>query len=88
MGIIRKRREDKVNAEMLEKMTMKCVFVTDWKCPIETSEIPLDVCKLCLEARKLQSKQVKITRQVRTVEVLPAQNAVSDADVEVPEIVF
>ena len=77
-----------MTAEMLEKMTMKCVFVADWKCPIETSEIPLEVCKLCLEARKLQSKQVKITRQVRTVEVLPAQNAVSDEEAEIPQIVF
>ena len=77
-----------MTAEMLEKMTMKCVFVADWKCPIETSEIPLEVCTLCLEARKLQSQQVKITRQVRTVELLPAQNEVSDADAEVPQIVF
>jgi hypothetical protein len=73
---------------MLEKMTMKCVFVAEWKCPIETSEIPLEVCKLCLEARKLQSKQVKITRQVKTVELLPDQNKVSDEEAEVPQIIF
>lgn len=77
----------KVSAEMLDKTKMKCVFVADWICPVETSEIPLEVCKLCLEARKLQSKQIKFTHQVKTVEVLPAQNAVSDVDAEVPQIV-
>ncbi len=46
----------------------KCVFVLIWKCPIEAPEIPLEVCKLCLEARKLQSKQAKINRQVETIE--------------------
>jgi hypothetical protein len=77
-----------LDAETLEKMKVKCVFVADWTCPIETSEIPIEVCKLCLAARKLQSKQVKITRQVKAVEVLPAQNGVSDADAEIPEIIF
>jgi hypothetical protein len=31
---------------------MKCVFVPEWECNIETEEIPLEVCKVCIEARK------------------------------------
>ena len=72
---------------ILEKLKTKCVFIAEWECPIETSEIPLEVCKLCLEARKIQSKSIKIMRQIRTVEVLPALKVVSDTDTEVPQIV-
>jgi hypothetical protein len=61
-------------AENLEKIKARCIFVKDWECPIETSEIPLEVCKVCLDARKLQSKQTKTIRQkLQTdgVEILP-----------------
>ena len=74
-------------AEMLDKKKMKCVFVADWNCPIETSEIPLEVCKLCLEARRLQSTQIKSNRQVKTFETSPTQNAMSDSDAEVTQII-
>jgi hypothetical protein len=63
----------------------KCVFVPKWKCPIEAPEIPLEVCKLCLEARKLQLKQVKINRQVETVE-LSAATSLTEIEPEVPQI--
>ncbi len=75
---------------MLEKLKTKCVFIAEWECPIETSEIPLEVCKICLEARKIQSKQVKITRQIKSVEILPDHKVVAEAeisDLEVPQIV-
>lgn len=72
---------------ILEKLKTKCVFIAEWECPIETSEIPLEVCKLCLEARKIQSKSIKITRQIKSVEVLPAHKVVLDIDTEVPQIV-
>ncbi len=64
-----------------------CVFVPEWKCPIETPEIPLEVCKLCLEARKIQSKQVKISRHVEAVEMSPA-NATTEVETEVPQVLF
>jgi len=76
-----------MTVEMLKEMKIKCVFVPDWRCPIETSEIPLEVCKLCLEARKIQSKQVKIARQVKSVEMLPS-NVELDVEVEVPQAMF
>lgn len=64
----------------------RCVFVPDWKCPIEAPEIPLEVCKLCLEARKLQSKQVKINRPVETVELSTA-TVLTEIEPEGPQIV-
>jgi len=72
-------------AEILEKLKMKCIFVAEWECPVETAEIPLEVCKVCLEARKIQSKQIKITRQIKSVEVLPDYKV--ESDVEIPQIV-
>lgn len=72
-----------MTAEMLEKMKMKCVFIKEWECPIETSEVPLEVCKMCLEARKIKSKHVKIKRQIKSVEILPAQVV---SDTEIPQI--
>jgi hypothetical protein len=57
---------------VLDGQKTKCVFVPNWKCPIEAPEIPLEVCKLCLEARKLQSKQAQINRKVETVELFAA----------------
>lgn len=74
--------------EVMDKLKKKCVFVPDWKCPIETDEIPLEVCKLCLEARKIQSKQMKISRHVESVELLPATKAVSEVETEVPQVLF
>jgi hypothetical protein len=78
-----------MTTEILEKLKMKCVFVPEWECPIETPEIPLEVCKICLEARKIQSKQIKIKRQIKSAEILP-DHIVSDievSDAEVPHIV-
>lgn len=76
------------DVETLERTAMKCVFVAEWKCPIETPAIPLEVCKLCLEAKKLQSQQVVIKRPVREVELVPAQKVVEDTVAEVPHVVF
>jgi hypothetical protein len=75
---------------ILEKLKTKCVFIAEWECPIETSEIPLEVCKICLEARKVRSKHVKITRQITSVEALPSARIMSDTEVnaEVPQIIF
>ncbi len=72
-------------AEILEKLKMKCVFVAEWECPVETAEIPLEVCKVCLEARKTQSKHIKITREIKSVEMLPPH--IVETELEIPEIV-
>lgn len=74
--------------EVFDRLKMKCVFVPNWICPIEPPEIPLEVCKLCLEARKLQSKQAKISRQVETVEMSPAAQAVTNPEAEVPQVML
>jgi hypothetical protein len=62
---------------------MKCVFIKEWECPIETPEIPLEVCKMCLKARKIKSKDAKIKRETKCVEILPAQVL---SDIEIPQI--
>jgi hypothetical protein len=77
-----------VTNELIDRFKKTCVFVPEWKCPIETPEIPLEVCKLCLEARKLQSKQVKISRHVEAVEMSPITQAVTDVEAEVPQVLF
>ncbi len=77
-----------MTGEVIYSLKKKCVFVSDWKCPIETDEIPLEVCKLCLEARRLHSKQVMISRQVEAVELSPATQAETDVEAKVPQVLF
>jgi hypothetical protein len=47
-----------------------CMFVADWTCQLEVEEIPLEVCRLCVEARTshgdMLAKTVK--RAVRRAE--------------------
>jgi len=31
----------------------RCVFVHEWECYVEADEIPLEVCKVCIEARRV-----------------------------------
>ena len=76
-----------MTVEMLDELRYKCIFIPDWNCPIETPEIPLEVCKICLEARKIHSKPVTISRQVVRAEARPAQKeALTES--EVPQIVY
>lgn len=75
-----------MTVEMLEELRKKCVFVPDWECSIEASEIPLEVCKTCLEARKVHSAVLKITRHVTRAETISAENEVI-SEAEVPQIV-
>lgn len=30
----------------------KCLFVAEWSCQMEVDEVPLEVCRLCIEARR------------------------------------
>lgn len=73
--------------EMLEELRNKCIFVPDWECPIETSEIPLEVCKICLEARKIHSKPITISRHIVRAEAKRAQKE-EPLEAEVPQIVY
>lgn len=42
----------------------RCVFVDDWVCHVEVDEIPLEVCRTCLDARRLRIEQGdKVVRQ-------------------------
>jgi len=75
-----------MTVEMLEELRNKCIFVPDWECSIEASEIPLEVCKTCLEARKVHSKLVKITRHIIRAETTSAQKEAL-LETEVPQIV-
>lgn len=44
----------------------KCIFNEGWDCPIQTPEVPVEVCKLCLQARGMYSR---VIRRVERAEV-------------------
>ncbi len=77
-----------MTGEIVYSAKKNCVFVQAWKCPIETEEIPLEVCKLCLEARRLQAKQVTISRQAENVRLEPAAKAETEVEAETPQVLF
>jgi len=37
----------------------KCIFRKDWLCPFDAEEIPFEVCRLCIEARKTKTAVVR-----------------------------
>jgi hypothetical protein len=38
---------------------MKCwIFPDEWKCGIETAEVPLEACRLCVEYRFKREKEM------------------------------
>lgn len=76
-----------MTVEMLKELRYKCIFVADWECPIETPEIPLEVCKICLEARKIHSKPITISRQITRAEAVRSQKE-EPLEIEVPKIVY
>ncbi|MCW4013519.1 MAG: hypothetical protein NWF07_11085 [Candidatus Bathyarchaeota archaeon] len=42
-------------------MTRKCAFISSRACPIDVEEIPLDVCKLCIDAWKTSAEIQSLT---------------------------
>lgn len=38
----------------------KCLFVDDWDCPVEREEFPLEICKICVEARSVYESTTKL----------------------------
>ena len=49
---------------MAEKTERRCVFVPNRVCHVDADEIPLDVCRLCLEAWKAGNERVTVRRSV------------------------
>jgi len=47
---------------------MKCWIFPQWECYVEAEEIPLEVCKLCVEARL---RRITIKRRVKANEAMP-----------------
>ena len=46
----------------------RCVFVDGWLCPVNGSDVPLEVCRLCIEARKIQAEFTMVKRSGRESE--------------------
>jgi hypothetical protein len=50
----------------------RCIFVREWDCNLETDEIPVEVCQLCVEARKTYIMETRrLMRNSRNVEQPP-----------------
>jgi len=49
----------------MERKKLKCWIIPEWDCHVEAEEIPLEVCKLCVETRL---RLVTIKRKVKAVE--------------------
>lgn len=44
-------------SEPSEQRRTNCIFVSDWICHVEADEIPLEVCRLCVEARRVHATE-------------------------------
>jgi len=53
---------------MSESAERRCAFLPNRVCHVEADEIPLEVCRLCLEAWKAENEHVTVKRFVRGVE--------------------
>jgi len=51
-------REEKEGGIEKEKRR-QCIFVDDWSCSIKNKDIPLRVCEVCIDARKVAKKKDK-----------------------------
>lgn len=43
----------------------KCCFYEGWECPIQVAEVPLEVCRLCLDAKNNYSRVIRRTERVK-----------------------
>jgi len=51
-----------------------CVFVKSWTCPVESDDVPLEVCRICVEARKTQPAVINRTATIsRASKVFPTK---------------
>jgi len=60
----------------------KCVFYEGWGCHIQSAEVPLEVCKLCMQAREEYSKVIRRVErtEVREVGVKEVRETLSRID--------
>jgi len=49
-------REEK-RGEIEKEERRQCIFVDDWSCSIKNKDIPLRVCEVCIDARKVAKKK-------------------------------
>jgi len=63
-----------------------CVFISDWTCPMEVDEIPVEVCRLCLEARRIHVNERgrTIKRAIRRAEAPqpPIERRIPESELE------
>jgi len=45
------------SSEPSEQRRTNCIFVSDWTCHVQVDEIPLEVCRLCVEARRVHATE-------------------------------
>ncbi|MFP4608948.1 MAG: DUF835 domain-containing protein [Candidatus Aenigmatarchaeota archaeon] len=44
---------------------MNCLFVDGWECKVDGEEKPLDVCRVCIQAKKVANEKIKAARIAR-----------------------
>jgi len=45
-----------------------CIFVKDWACSVDGDDVPLEVCRICVEARKTKHLTATVNRTSRISE--------------------
>ena len=51
---------------------MGCLFVKDWDCSVEGEEFPLEICRVCLQARSAAFEGKKVISRTAAREALPS----------------
>lgn len=71
---------------MSERAKPRCTFIANRACHVEAEEIPLEVCRLCLEAWKAENENITVRRSIGGVEApeLPSALLKPTARVETP----
>jgi hypothetical protein len=74
------------SSEQQALVRMNCVFVAGWTCQLEVEEIPLEVCRLCVEARRSHADELAKTvkRIVRKAEAPKpvAERRIAESELE------
>ncbi|MFA5869711.1 MAG: hypothetical protein WC941_08440 [Candidatus Bathyarchaeia archaeon] len=73
------------SSEQQELVRMSCMFVADYTCQLEVEEIPLEVCRLCVEARKSHGDMLAKTVK-RTVRKTEAPKPVAEPRIAESEL--
>ncbi|MEM2685837.1 MAG: hypothetical protein QXM01_02015 [Candidatus Bathyarchaeia archaeon] len=59
----------------------RCLFVKSRECLVDADEIPLEVCRLCIEAWKIQASTIMVRREVvKTLEAVGVPTALLELD--------